>query len=267
VDAPRLLGLSLEETAAIVPPHTVLLGYVGSIAHGTHMPPTEPNSIDDKDIMGVCVGPPECYLGLKRFEQKEAKYEAWDSVVYEIRKYVRLLLKQNPNVLGLLWLQEKDYIHIAPAGQLLLDNRSLFVSKQAYHSFIGYAHGQLHRMTHGAFQGYMGAKRKALVQKYGYDTKNAAHLVRLLRMGIEFLTEGTLHVFREDAHELKAIKRGEWTLERVQAEADTLFALAKEAYVRSELPAQPETDKAEQLLMGIVRRALDVAEENERGAG
>lgn len=37
------------------------------------------------------------------------------------------------------------------------------------------------------FSGYMGEKRKAMVRKYQYDVKNAAHLIRLLRMGAEFL--------------------------------------------------------------------------------
>lgn len=48
----------------------------------------------------------------------------------------------------------------------------------------------------------MGQKRRELVRRVGYDAKNAAHLIRLLRMGIEFLTEGTLHVERADATEL-----------------------------------------------------------------
>jgi len=42
----------------------------------------------------------------------------------------------------------------------------------------------------------MGKKRRELVMRVGYDSKNAAHLIRLLRMGIEFLTEGTMYVER-----------------------------------------------------------------------
>ena len=50
----------------------------------------------------------------------------------------------------------------------------------------------------------MGEKRKAIVRKYQYDVKNAAHLIRLLRMGIEFLETGELRVFRAmDAEELR----------------------------------------------------------------
>jgi len=42
------------------------------------------------------------------------------------------------------------------------------------------------------FSGYMGEKRKAMARKYQYDVKNAAHLIRLLRMGSEFIVSGIL---------------------------------------------------------------------------
>lgn len=71
------------------------------------------------------------------------------------------------------------------------------------------------------------------LKKFGYDTKNAAHLVRLLRMGMEFLKDGELEVTRLDARQLLEIKRGEWTLERVKAEADHGFKMAEQAYLDS----------------------------------
>src|SRR5215471_4669238 len=77
------------------------------------------------------------------------------------------------------------------------------------------------KLHHEHFSGYMGEKRKAMVRKYQYDVKNAAHLIRLLRMGIEFLETGRLQVFRtSDADELKRIKRGGWTLEQVKQQAE-----------------------------------------------
>jgi len=255
----KLSGLSVEETKEIVPANTILLGYVGSIAHGTHIPKTDPNSIDDKDIMGVCIADESVYYGLRRFEQKDIQRGEWDSVVYEIRKFFHLLLKQNPNVIGTLWLRENDYIHVSESGRLILENRNIFVSKAAYHSFIGYAHAQLHKMTHGAFEGYMGEKRKKLVEQYGFDCKNAAHLIRLLRMGIEYLTDGQLRVFREDAAELKDIKQGNWPLGKIQEEAERLFRIAHEAYVRSSLPSSPDTGGAEKLLMQILKKELRAA--------
>jgi predicted nucleotidyltransferase len=246
----------------------VLIGYMGSISHGTYVPKDDSNSIDDKDVMAIVIPPIRFYFGTGEIRgqgrngqlgwgwgsrgTKELKRDEWDCVGYELRKYVSLLVKGNPNVLGLLWLDEVCYIHRSVAGNRLITNRSLFASRQAYHSFAGYAHGQLHRMTHGAFEGYMGEKRRALVEKYGYDCKNAAHLIRLLRMAIEFLTEGELYVRRQDATQLIEIKKGEWTLEKIKEEADRLFKLAEEAYVRSKLPNSPDMEKVNDLLTGIL---------------
>jgi predicted nucleotidyltransferase len=254
----KLKGLSEQQCAELFSDHfqsplnMVLGGYRGSIAHGTYVPSTDPHSIDDKDIMGVYIGKKEHYIGFEEREVLERKIDEWDVVLYELRKFVRLLLKSNPNVLMMLWLPEKYYIFKNVYGESLIKNRNLFVSKYAYHSFSGYAYGQFHRMTNFKFEGYMGEKRKALVEKFGYDTKNASHLIRLLKMGIEFLTEGNLHVEREDATQLISIKKGEWTLDQVKREADRLFALAQETYIQSKLPDKPESEKIERLLMQII---------------
>ncbi len=71
-------------------------------------------------------------------------------------------------------------------------------------------------------------------------------------MGIEFLTEGTLHVERADATELLDIKRGEWPLDKVKSEAERLFQLAQEAYVRSSLPPEPDRESAERLCVEMI---------------
>ena len=71
-------------------------------------------------------------------------------------------------------------------------------------------------------------------------------------MGIEFLTDGTLHVERADSVELLDIKRGDWPLEKVKAEAERLFQLAQEAYVRSTLPPEPDRSRAERLCVDMV---------------
>jgi hypothetical protein len=310
----KLKGLPDERVSELLPDGLILLGFRGSIAHDMYVPKADPDSIDDKDIMGVYVAPVEHYLGFGRSQVKEKFIGEWDAVSYEVRKFIGLLVKCNPNVLSMLWLPEQHVIYSHELGQRLRENRSCFVSKVAYHSFSGYAHGQFKRMTHfnqeaqhelaeieslieshavdsgslaatqtqrdiriadGRFAGkhlgelidrckglrntyysggYMGAKRRELVRRVGYDAKNAAHLIRLLRMGIEFLIEGELHVARADAEQLLSIKRGEWPLEKVREEAERLFRLAEEAYVRSSLPTKPDTSRAEQICIDIIRR-------------
>jgi hypothetical protein len=108
----------------------------------------------------------------------------------------------------------------------------------------------------------MGAKRKALMEKYGYDTKNAAHLIRLLRMGMEFLKDGELNVTREDASQLLEIKRGEWTLEQVKAEAERGFNLAEQAYLASNLPKYPDVDKINKLAVTVIALGILEIEED-----
>ena len=143
-------------------------------------------------------------------------------------------------------------------GQLLVLNRDLFLSKQVYQSFCGYAQEQLHRMTNfSSYKGYMGAKRKALVDKYGWDLKNGSHMIRLLRMGVEMLRDGEVNVFRKDAQELIDIKQGKWSLEQVQAEADKLFPEVEEAYRNSKLPESPDVEKINKLCVKILTESLE----------
>jgi len=189
-----LSGLSQEETADLLPKNLLLLTYRGSISHGTYVPQSSPDAIDDKDIMAIYHGPPEHYLGFGKKEAYEKKLREWDLVCYELRKFVGLLRKSNPNVLGAFWLDETDYIYRHPAIEPLIERRDWFLSKKAYKSFTGYAYSQLKKMEHGAHEGYMGKKRRELVDRVGYDAKNACHLIRLLRMGIEALTDHRLYV-------------------------------------------------------------------------
>lgn len=249
----------ITNMAELVPPNTFLLGYRGSISHGTQIPRTNPDSIDDVDLLGVCFGPTSSYLGLGRFEQLEKFVGEYDSVVYEVKKFVRLLAGCNPNVISLLWLRPEDYIRIDPAGEVLLSNRELFLSKQIYQTFAGYARGCMAKISRGDFQGYMGDKRKELVKRFGYDTKNAAHLIRLLRMSITALETGEVQVHRPDAMELIAIKSGMWPLDDVKREAEILFKKAEKAFETSSLPDQPEREKIETLLEGLVWDYLKVA--------
>jgi uncharacterized protein len=231
--------------------HSIIYAYRGSIAHNLQDGP-----IDDIDTMGVCIAPLEYYLGLKRFEQFEkqpTEEDNKDIVVYDIKKYFNLLLKSNPNVISLLWNHPDMYIHKTELGQKLIDNRSIFSSQQAFKSFYGYAYSQLKKMTHRDYKGYMGAKRKSLVDQHGYDTKNACHLIRLLKMGVEFLQTGELTVFREEDRDfLLSIKRGEFSFEQIQRLADKGFASILSAKEYTSLPINPNYKKAESLLMEIM---------------
>ena len=225
-------------------PYCILKGYRGSIAHGTF---EESITKDDKDIMGIYIPPEDVTFGIHNMETIERMIEekhsqkrmsTWDIVYYSLPKYLNLIMKQNPNVISLLWLENEHYIKRTPLGNRLIEARHKLLSKDCYKSYCGYARSQLHRMTHIAPTGRLGKKRKELVAQYGYDIKNAGHLIRLLKMGVETLVTSEVTVMRPDSAMLLEIKRGEWTLEKVIEYAEKLFDLMDEALVKSELPVR-----------------------------
>lgn len=236
------------------PEGLIFEGWRGSVAHGTYQPPAEPTAIDDIDVIGVVIPDKSNYLGLHEWGSrgtKEIKREHCDAVYYELRKFVSLLLQGNPNVLSTLWLPNNLIITNSAEWQSLLDIKQAFVGKHVFNSFFGYAQAQLKKMfaTEGVFAGYMGDKRKQLVKKFGYDTKNASHLIRLLRQGIEFIQTGNLTVYRPDAQELLEIKRGEWPLTKVREISESLFEQFKDTEKNSTLPEEPDYKRVEEWLV------------------
>jgi predicted nucleotidyltransferase len=243
--------------------HQILAAcYMGSVSHGT----SEPNAtgIDDVDIMGVVIPPLPYLLGWQRFEQWDPPPDPasvlgeLDCTFYDLRKLVRLWLKSNPNVLGLLWLRPEHYLVRTSAFDVFIANREAFSSRIGIGALRGYALGQMRDIDKGVYQGYMGAKRKALVEQFGYDCKHAAHTIRILRMGIEYCQTGQYNVWRgdRDADELRAIKRGDWSRDRVLSEADRLLVELDQAERASPLPTQPDSERVTSLIMDVLEDHL-----------
>lgn len=72
--------------------------------------------------------------------------------------------------------------------------------------------------------------RAMLEAHFGYDTKHAGHLIRLLRMGREILLTGEMLVVRPDASELLDIRNGKWTYDQLMANVDPLMAELEDIY-------------------------------------
>jgi len=98
--------------------------------------------------------------------------------------------------------------------------------------------------------------RSALEAKYGYDTKHASHLVRLMRMCTEIMETGVVHVKRPDAEELKAIRGGSWTYDELMEWAVKQDTELDETYKQSTLRNSPDLDKIDVLLVSVVERFL-----------
>lgn len=94
--------------------------------------------------------------------------------------------------------------------------------------------------------------RGELEEKFGYDTKHAMHLVRLLRMGAEALETGVLNVKRPDAEELLAIRNGAWTYEEVVEYAEHMDNYVRDVlYPNTVLPKKPDLKLAAQLIIDV----------------
>lgn len=110
--------------------------YRGSYVYGTYM-----EGISDKDESGIFMSPIQDLFGLNYTEQiNDGKN---DIVFYELKRFLELLVTNNPNVLELLYTPEKFYIYKNPVIDILLENKDKFLTKICKNSFSGYAMSQI----------------------------------------------------------------------------------------------------------------------------
>ncbi len=83
----------------------------------------------------------------------------------------------------------------------------------------------------------------------GYDAKNMMHTIRLLQVAEEILREGKINVKRANREELLSIKRGEFQYDDLLVMADSLMLKIETAYEKSPLPAMPDKDRIENILV------------------
>lgn len=101
------------------------------------------------------------------------------------------------------------------------------------------------------------ATRAMLEEKFGYDTKHAYHLVRLIRMCREILTTGVVLVKRPDREELLAIRNGAWTYDQLIEFAEREEQKLNELYNMSNvLPKSPDKEMLDKLCIKLVEKSL-----------
>jgi uncharacterized protein len=101
----------------------------------------------DTDYRGLFYSPAKIYRSLfQKVDQVEKFGSKKDSVVYELSKYVKLLVDQNPNILELLWLDRKFVILNTPIYEMLRSEKDFFLSSKSKFTFSGFAISQLKRI-------------------------------------------------------------------------------------------------------------------------
>jgi len=318
---------------------TILKVYRGSHSYGTN------HKDSDVDLGGIAIPPKEFIIGYDNFEQWENKnytnFNAYNKLgksaeitIFSLHKFISLAFNCNPNIIEHLFVAPHHIIYCNDFGKQLIDNKNLFLTKRARHTFGGYAFSQLKRLVNklpmdeakkrienlekkkneydifltklnhylenfnkkteltdddaiyiiglkseikdyneriakinnelktinelmgGGNHNHHGS-HKGIIDEYGYDTKHAMHLIRLLHMGLEILSSGECHTLRPDNKYLLSIRHGEFTLEQIQSEAERLFKHLDDAYVNSKLPNSPDRDKINELLINMTMLSFE----------
>lgn len=223
---------------------TILRSVVGSTAYGLAVEGS------DEDVMGVLVEPIETVIGLDpAFEQYEQKEP--DIKIYSLRKFLRLAMTGNPNILELFFIKPQRY---NARGSQMLDLREHIISRHAAGPYMGYMRSQLLRLK--GEKGQKRCHRPEYENKYGYDSKYAMHMLRLGFQGIELLTTGalTFPIKEPDRSYLRGVREGLAPLEEIYAKSDELEELIKKARDNSPLPRNPNRKIVEDWMITAYER-------------
>lgn len=256
----------LKESGLISPPsfvpHNIHYETImGSVAYGVSA------DTSDMDVYGFCVPPKDMIFPhlageiagfgrqINRFEQYQQHHildksalagagRTYDITIYSIVKYFQLCMENNPNMIDSLFTPANCVLHITKLGNMVRENRKIFLHKGAWHKFKGYAYSQLHKMTTKDPIG----QRKKIIETYGYDVKFAYHVVRLLNEVEQILIEGDIDLQR-NREQLKSIRRGEWKESDIREYFAAKEKDLEKLYLESTLPYSPDEAKIKKLLL------------------
>ena len=113
----------------------------GSHAYGTNTPES------DVDYRGIFYTPiADIYSPFKiKGEQNDSNEE--DTKFYELRKYINLYVKCNPNIVETLWVENSDITFKTNVYDMLRSEREALLCSKVAFTYTGYAHNQKSRMS------------------------------------------------------------------------------------------------------------------------
>jgi predicted nucleotidyltransferase len=249
--APEIYEMIVRETNYPYLGETIHLFIGGSAAHGAKLADKS-----DFDLLGVYIPPMEEIVGIRDVEPHFVWSTAGDKArntaddmdmnMYSLRKWAKMAASGNPSALEFLFvdnLAPKSAVwdaHIAP-------NSLSFLSSHAGHHFHKFCEHMLRTMK-GEGTGKRG-QRPDLIAEFGYDTKAAMHLVRVLNEGIELMDTGRITLPRPEKDYLIGIRRGKVpTLRGIEEIAAELFAKLEAARLGSSLPPAVDMKKISEVV-------------------
>jgi len=186
----------------------------GSQVYGTALPTS------DVDVGKVLLESKEQIFGIEKDVIIAQKIkDGFDTREMYLKRFIKLCVDGNPNVIEWLFTPPEHIDFIDEKFKYwIFSRKDLFLQKEKLiASHLGFAKSQIMKMR--KHEQEMGAKRKELYAKFGYDVKYASHAIRLIFQLEELLLTGKI-TFPYDARTtklLKSIKQGEMSLEDFDA--------------------------------------------------
>lgn len=305
------------------------------IVTGSHLYGTQTET-SDIDQVGIFLPDITHILGFKTVEEvdfsiidkqengKNTQY-AQDKKLYEFRKFLKLALENNPNILEQLFCNEENIIFINGVGRELLSIKHLFPWKGCKQRFLGYAFSQKHKMVvkkdnyfdflsaldylntiddgktllelvldskcphfiqrRNDYRGNISfvqigdlnlmpasdvakakqiiserlskvGNREELLTKYGFDSKFASHLIRLLFEGIELLKTGEIKFPLQEAQLLRDIRNGKWEIPKIFDLSNELEKETEALYLTTKLPSKPNIKEIEKFCIKTLKEII-----------
>jgi predicted nucleotidyltransferase len=155
---------------------TILQAVTGSHAYGLN------HATSDTDKMYIFVAPTVEVAGLHWASKHESFSDAGptgdDTTGHEIGKYLRLVLKSNPTLIELLFMNDYEVLDETGQGLVALRDKILY-TEGVRNAYYGYAKAQVERVK----------------REYpNHKPKMARHAIRITYQGLELLTTGTTNV-------------------------------------------------------------------------
>lgn len=253
VDNDKVIELKFGDHLPWLLDRIIFLTRSGSRSYGTN------TAESDEDYRGVVIPTLPYFFGSGEFKFEQAIHKTPDVTFFDIRKFIRLAAKANPNMLELLFTDPTDILICHPLMQKLLEHRDIFVTQLVRMTFSGYAAGAIKAIQKSMIDppSRENPKRRALVEQFGFDTKDAAHVVRLMRMGLEIIEGKGVIVRRPDAEELLSIRAGAWEPEKIFAYAAEMESKIQKAMETCKLPLEPDPVVVDSLCTAIVQASFE----------
>lgn len=235
---------------------------VGSTAHGIALEGT-----DDLDLTVVRIEPwQELVTGSESRQSMMIRTQPdgvrsrmgdIDLQVYTARKFARLAIGGNPSILNVLYVP--NYHHQSEGWkQLRLGLQRFTPSRRAGSAYLGYMRQQMERWQ--GLRGQKNVSRPELVEAYGFDTKYAAHIIRLGFQGATFMREARIPIPLpgDFAASIRALRTGALSekeaLDWAAGQEDDLHR----AITESPLPQGPNVAATDELLAEVYWKRVGV---------